>query len=518
MELGSLFFSVSIGKGALSRLYRFIVIFLPIESGMRATAIVVPILGVVLGGCQPTQNKYEPPPPPKVTAAKPLQQTVTLFLEKTGQTEAVENAEVRCRVRGFIEDIKFQPGQTVEAGKTLYVIEKDLYRAEKDSAEAAVLAAKAAVAVAEGTVEVQQAEVKRADQELKRQESLKAQNATSIAEYDTAVAAKNSADANLVSAEASVEAATADVAQAEAKLDQAELDFGYTDVLAPISGRISKTDTKLGNLVQNGDSLASIVNVDQIFVNFTVSDREVLRMQKVRLKKEPKRGDEIEPEDWYKIPLFVRRETDESFPFVGHLEYFDTEGVDAETGTLAMRGVFENPEELIFPGLFVHIRIPIAQSEGALLVPEKAVGRNDLGVFVLVVDDQQKVQQKLITTGQQLDGWVVVEKGITADDMVIIDGLQRARPGTEVTPIETELNADDSPFIQFEMPEISPTAPKDSQDGDQPEPQKTEEPAEEPEPKTTDEDQPSSDQDDAAGQGDADDQDDADNSREADEN
>ncbi len=422
---------------------------------LRSIAIVIPLAGAILAGCTPPQNKYEAPPPPEVTVAKPVQQTVTLFLEKTGQTEAVEFAEVRSRVRGFIEEIKFEPGQRVKIGEVIYGIEKDTYTAARDSAQASVTAAIAAVSVAEGTVEVQKAEVLRANRDYDRQESLKAQNATSIAEYDAALAARDAAAANLISAQAAVKAAKGEQAQAEAQLKQANLDLGYTDVAAPISGRISKTEIKLGNLVDNGQALASVTNNRFIFVNFTLSDREILQIQKARIAEDPERGAEPEPRDWTAIPVFVRRELDDGYPFIGHLEYFDTKGINAATGTLDLRAAFDNDEEYLFPGLFVHVRIPIAQQENALVVPERAVGRNDVGVFVLVVGEGNKIERRIVETGQKLDGWVVIAKGLEPTDSVVIDGLQRSRPGIEVTPNETPLTTEDSPFLQFEPPDMS---------------------------------------------------------------
>jgi len=417
-------------------------------------------------GCQSSQNEYAAPPPPEVTVTYPLQQTVTQFLEENGTTEAVEQAEVRARVRGFVEEVAFEPGQEVQVGDVLYRIEKEQYEAEKNSAEASLAAAEASIKVAQSLVKTAEAELTRVSRELDRQKELLRKKATSQAEFDSVAAGHIAARANLNSTQASVEAAIAERGKAAANLEQAQLDFDYTVVRAPIAGRITKTAVKKGNLVENGTVLAAIVDVRQVFVNFNISDREILRFRQAR-QAELAPNEKLKRPDLSTFPVYLRRETDQGFPFAGHLEYVDAEGVDASTGTLAMRAIFENSSEDLFPGLFVRVRLPTKQRE-ALLVPEEAVGRDQRGSFVLAVGQQDKVERKSIVTARKYDGWIVVESGLTTSDRVVIAGIQRARPGTTVKPQEKQLTLTDQSLIRGLSDEKEPdekdseAKPKDS--------------------------------------------------------
>ncbi len=417
-------------------------------------------------GCQSSQNEYAEPPPPDVTVTHPLQQTVTQFLEENGTTEAVEQAEVRARVRGFVEEVAFDPGQEVQVGDVLYRIEKEQYEAEKNSAEATLAAASASIKVAQSLVKTAEAELTRISRELDRQKELLLKNATSQAEFDIVAAGHVSARANLHAAQAGVETAIAEQGKAAANLEQAQLDFDYTVVRAPIAGRITKTAVKKGNLVENGTVLADIVDARQVFVNFSISDREVLRYREAR-QAELEPNEKMKRPDLSSFPVYLRRETDQGFPFAGHLEYADVEGVDASTGTLAMRAIFENSSKDLFPGLFVRVRMPTEQRE-VLLISEEAVGRDQRGSFVLAIDQQNKVERKSIVTARKYDGWIVVKSGLTTSDRVVIAGIQRARPGMTVAPQEKQLTITDQSLIRGLPDEKEPdkkepeAKPKDS--------------------------------------------------------
>ncbi len=413
----------------LARARSFYENLMSLESWMRKLAVLVVISGLASAGCSSDKNDYVAPPPPEVTVARPVRASVRLVVEKTGNTEAVEQAVVSSRVRGFIEDVSFEPGAAVEPGEVLYVIEKDQYQAKKDSAAASVAAATAAIAVAEGNVATVDAEVSRASRDFERQIALKQQNATSVAEYETAQAAKESADANLVSANAEVQAAKAALQQAEAMLLQSQQDLDYTEVRASIPGRITKTSVKLGNLVENGQDLATIVNRDQVFANFTLSDREAIRLQQMEAESNPEKP-KIEQKDWSQFEVFLRRETDDKFRFQGKINYVDQEGINRETGTLDLRAIFNNPDDLLISGMFVYLRIPFGDDRPSLLLPEAALSRNNQGPFVLLVGDDNKVEQRAVTSGAKLDGWVVIEQGLTENDSVVIEGLQRAKAGS----------------------------------------------------------------------------------------
>ncbi|MAI32445.1 MAG: hypothetical protein CBE00_05755 [Planctomycetaceae bacterium TMED240] len=404
------------------------------------------LLGFVscMTGCTRPENKYDPPPPPTVTTALPVRSKITPFLEQTGRTEASEDADVRARVRGFIQQIEFEPGEGVKKDVILYEIEPDQYEAVLKSAIAKVAAAKADIEVKTARTITLDAEVKRANDQLKREEDLKKQNASSEASYQNALAASKAAKANLDSGNADVVAAEAKLGSAEADKDQAQLDFDYTKVRAPIDGAITKTYSKVGNLVENGDRLATVVNDSIIFANFSISDRSLLEFMKAQQlaqsesQKKPEAGDDR----WRGKKVFLRRETDEGFPFEGELDYVDQAGIQADTGTLGLRASFKNNDRQLLPGLFVTIRIPAEESVESLLIPEAALTRNDQGSFVLTVDSNNMVVQKKVTVGQTVSGWAIIQSGLSDDDRVIINGLQRARTGAKVVPTSQTLSVD----------------------------------------------------------------------------
>jgi len=402
---------------------------------------------ITLAGCNPPENDYVPPPPPEVTVAQPVLKSITPFIEENGVIEAVDEAEVRARVRGFVESVKFDPGQEVAAGDVLYQIESAEYQALVNSAKAEVAAAEASIGVANAFVKNRETEVKKAAQDLGRAEKLLKQNAGSQAELDDAVAANDSALAAIESARARVESAIAEKGRSIAGLAQAQLDLDYTTVRSPISGHISTTDVKLGNLVENGAQLATVVNGDQVFANFSVSDRKMLQFMKAkRAELEP--GEKLQVPDWRKIQVFLRRESDDGFPFVGSLNYVDQEGVEEETGTLGMRAQFDNSGDRLFPGLFVTVRMPIGEPVEALLVPEHAVLRDQRGQYTLVVNGDRKIERVAVTVAETISGWAVIERGLTVDSRVVIEGLQRARPGLEVVPLDKPLEVDDQTLLR----------------------------------------------------------------------
>lgn len=397
-------------------------------------------------GCNP-KNEYEPPPPPEITVAHPVVRAITPFFEENGVIEAVDEAEVRARVSGFVEKIEFEPGQDVTIGTTLYEIEKDQYEARVNSAKAAVAAAEASIAVAEAAVKTAEAEALNAKQNLERERQLLERGAGSQTDVDAAVAVDASAKAAVEAAGASVQAAHAEKGNAEAQLADAVLDFNYTTVKAEIDGRITKTNVKLGNLVAEGAQLTSIVNRNQVYANFSVSDRQMLRFQQAKLS-ELKPGEEIDQDEWRKTPVYLRRETDQGFPFAGKLNYIDQAGVEAATGTLGLRAIFDNQDGRLIPGLFVTLRVPLGPPEDALLVPEYAILRDPRGTFALTVSDEQKVERVDVSVAQTINGWAVIESGLSKDSRIVVDGLQRARPGLEVTATEQTLEVDDQMLLR----------------------------------------------------------------------
>jgi len=410
-----------------------------------------------MNGCKSSKNDYAPPPPPEVTVAHPVEQLVTPFLEQNGVIEAVDEADVRARVRGFIESVNFDPGQTVSEGDLLYKIEADQYQAVVKSAEATVAASQAAIDVAKALVKTAEAEVKRAEQSLSRERTLNERNAGSQADLDAAIAANDAAVAALESAKANVQAAIASKGSSVASLAQAQLDLDYTSVRSPISGRITATDIKQGNLVENGGKLATVVNRSQVFANFSLSDREMLQIMKAR-RATLKPDEKLAEPDWSEMKVFLKREGDEGFPFEGVLNYVDQEGIDASTGTLGLRAQFENRDNMLFPGLFVTLRMPMGDANQATLIPEYAMLRDQRGQYVLVVSAEQKVQRREISVADTISGWAFIETGLTPDSRVVIDGLQRARPGLPVKAMEKKLQVDDQSLLRgFSTDDDSPT-------------------------------------------------------------
>ncbi len=363
------------------------------------------ILGfALLAGCaQP--NEYQPPPPPNVTVARPVVQTVTSYLEETGTTEPEQRVEIRARVSGILEEIRFTDGQDVKKGQLLYVIQKGEYQASLAQAEADL----AAAAV----------EVERARTEQERQQRLFDENATP--------------ERNLVLAQAEYKNALAVRDAKQAICDRAKLDVEYCEIRSPFDGRVERTLVKLGNLVGDGEAthLTTIVNYNPIQVYFSISERALLQVSR--------RPDAAgEKPDITSFAVYLRRAIDKDFPFKGHLDYADL-GVDQSTGTFKIRARFDNPTLEIFPGLFVRVRLPVGTVEDAILIPERAVGFDQVGRFVMIVVDGNVVERRNVELGDKHEHMVVIESGLDGSERVIIDGIQRARPGEPVTPNDIEL-------------------------------------------------------------------------------
>jgi RND family efflux transporter MFP subunit len=307
-------------------------------------------------------------------------------------------------------------------------------------AEASVEGSKAALQVANAQVEIADVEILRAGLDFKRFEDLFDKGAGTQQELDESDAAHKAANVAKKGMEANVKTAEAEQKKAEANLVQVELDFGYTTVRAPISGVVTKTEVKVGNLVENGTLLASVVDRTRIFANFNISDREALRLDEARRAKSEPDDQKNDRSRFRTRPAFLSRSNDSGFPFEGLLEYIDQEGIDQSTGTLAIRCVFENPDDLLMPGLFVYVRVPVGELKDALLIPERALFRDQTGSFVLTVNDEKKIERNPVTVGQTADGMVVIKEGLSPEDWIVLEGSQRARPGVEVSPQETEIS------------------------------------------------------------------------------
>ena len=356
----------------------------------------------MLSGCDEQKNQYVPPPPPKVTVAEPVQRPVTLYLEFTGNTQAVNTVQLPARVQGYLASLHFPDGADVKQGDLLFTIQPEQYQAELQQALA--------------DVQAQQAALDHAETELKRYSRLFEQKAAAATDVDNWRYQRDSARAALMNA--------------QAKVDLAKLNLSYTRVTAPISGRMGRRLVDLGNLVGAGGeetTLAEINQIDPIYAYFTVNERDLLRVRK--LQQESGAGDyRSRP-----IPAYAGLANEEGYTHEGRID-FAAITVDPATGTLLLRAIFPNEDHRILPGLFVRIRVPVGREATAILVPQVALGFDQLGRYVLVVNDKNVVERRQVTVGSEENGMIVIDSGLKPDERVIVNGLQRAIPGREVSP------------------------------------------------------------------------------------
>lgn len=352
-----------------------------------------------LVGCK-KKNEYVEPPPPKVTVAQPITEPVTEYIELTGTTQAKEKVDLRSRVNGYLKEIKFKDGAKVSKGDLLFVIEPEPFEVELASAQAALARARATLELAKS--------------QLARSEQLASTRSISQEEIDIQVAQRNTA--------------AAEVATAEAAVRKAELDLGYTQIRAKINGRIGRHLVDVGNLVQAETTpLAIIEAFDPIYVYFSISESDFLRfLDLIRTQALP---------DPDKVPpvLHMGLASEAGYPHKGVLDYRDP-SVDPETGTILRRGRFDNPKGYLVPGLFARIRAPIGQPAPKLLIDERAIGTDQRGDYVLVVNESNAVEYRPVKLGLSQGGRRVVEEGLQSDEWIVVKGLQRARPDTIVDP------------------------------------------------------------------------------------
>lgn len=364
----------------------------------RAAAVFACCLPLLACG---RQNTFVPPPPPKVGVAHPLQQKVTPYLEATGNTAAVNSVKLVARVQGFVQSIDYQDGAAVKKGTTLFVIEPEPYKLKVDEAKAALDGAKAQSVQSEA--------------EFERQSALQQRQV--------------STQANLDKARAQRDLDQATVAQDEANLEQAQINYGYTRVMAPFDGTVTQRLVSIGELVgtNSATELASIIQLQPIWVNFTISERDVQTIRASMAEHGVTTKDIVN-----KVPVEVALQTDRGFPYKGVIDYIAPD-VDPSTGTLALRGVLENRDFRLLPGYYVRVHVPLRPID-ALLVPEVAIGSSQSGRYVLTVNADGVVEQRSVTLGESFGALRVVETGLNPQDLVVVDGLLQATPGQKVQP------------------------------------------------------------------------------------
>lgn len=373
------------------------------------------IVALFLVACE-EQNAYVEPPPPKVTISQPLVQDVTDYLEFTGTAAASAQVEVPARVSGVLREMLFQPGTRVAEGDLLFVIDPVVYEADLQVARAELASAEA--------------------QEL---ESLKA-----LKRAQTLIKRGNVSQAKLDEVEANNRTASAEVQIRQAKLMQAQINLDYTQVKAPISGRVGRNRVDPGNLVGDGEAtiLTEVTDYDPMYVYFSINERDLLRViEKFRRRvKERDIDPSVEPAAKAEMALFIGLASESGYPHEGVLDFAES-GVDTETGTLQLRGAFANSElpPRLFPGLFVRIRLPIVERSDIPLVSDRAIGIDQSGTYLLVVTGENQVEKRAVVLGQLIENMRVIEKGLKNDEWVIVNGMQRARPGGKVDPEKVDM-------------------------------------------------------------------------------
>jgi len=336
-------------------------------------------------------------------------QGVTPYLELTGNATAINQVDLEARVQGFLSQIDYQDGAEVKQATTLFVIEPAPYEAQLQQAQA--------------TLAATQADLVQAEAEFYRQFTLGKSDFASQSKVDEARAKRDSDKAQILNNQASVTIAA--------------INLGYTRVAAPFDGRVTAHQVSIGGLVgvSGPTKLATIVQLDPIYASFTVSEQQVLRIKAAMV------AHGIKPDEFRNIPIEIGLMTEDGFPHRGNLDYV-APMLDASTGTLSARGLLKNPDRALLPGMFLRIRVPLAaQKVEALLVPDNALGADQSGAYVLVVDKDNVVQQRTVQTGP-LEGHLrVISSGLTADDLVVVSGNQRAIPGGKVAPQVTTITA-----------------------------------------------------------------------------
>ncbi len=362
-----------------------------------AFACVTLVLAATGGGAA----NGEDTPPPKVTVAAPVEQAITRYFEVTGKAAAVNSVDLVARVQGFVEEISYTDGAFVKKSAPLFIIEPELYRLKVERAKSSVARA--------------QAKLTQAEADLKRDAVLIAKQSTSQSEYDRALAQRVSALADLQSA------------QDDEK--EAEINLGYTKVTAPFDGIVTARQVSLGQLVFGADAvtptvLATVVQFDPIDVTVNVSERDVLRIRAYLAS----RG-QFDRANLVGLPVEVGLQSESGYPHKGKLDY-TAPIVDPTTGTLAARASLANGDRALLPGYSVRVRIP-SEVAPALLVPDVALGSDQSGRYVLVVNKDSVVEQRKVEPGQLVGNLRVIEKGLRKDDRVIVGGMH-AIPGQKV--------------------------------------------------------------------------------------
>src|SRR5580693_1955119 len=393
-------------------------------------AVLAAIAVLALTDCG-SRNQFVAPPPPKVVVAQPIQKPVTLYVYLTGNTAAYRTANLVARVQGYLETIDYKDGAAVTKGTQLFGIERDTFQAQVDQVKAQLAHDQAVL----GETQV----------DLTRYQTLQKENsiASQQAEDQAFVAEQNKATVGID----------------QANLETATINLGFTRVLAPFDGIVTNHQVDIGNLVgaSGPTTLATIVQTDPIYVYFTLSEPQFLSIRRSNARA----GLPVSTADLTylsSIPVEIGLQDEEGYPHRGHLDYVSPQ-VDPSTGTIGVRGIFDNKDNALLPGLFVRVRGPIGHQDKALLTRNDAISTSQEGSYLLVVGADNVVQRKIVKTGQQQGQLRIIESGLDPGDWVVTEGVQRAFPGAKVEPQRTELKssaADQSDDAKTNVPNPTP--------------------------------------------------------------
>src|SRR5471030_3331315 len=378
-----------------------------LTTAVRPLAAALALAGLAafaLSGCDDATGKTSDAPAaggPPISAATVVQKTITETQEFSGRLEAIEHVDIRPRVGGFITAINFKPGGEVKKGDVLFVIDPRPFQAEANRAEAAAASARAKADLAK--------------LEVVRSEKLLADKAIAQREYDEKASGLKELDANARAAQAQAEAA--------------QLNLSYTQVRSPINGRAGKAEITLGNLVDASAVLTSVVSLERIYASFDGDEDTYLRVGAAVHKGKPAT-----------VKIGLANET--GFPHEGKLEFVDNQ-LDPHSGSVRMRATFTNTDGMLVPGLFA--RVQLAGSTGAksaLMINDRAISTDQDRKFVFVVDKDNKAEYRPVTLGPAIDGLRVVRDGLKAGEKIVVNGLQRVRPGAPITPTVVAMDSD----------------------------------------------------------------------------